>query len=352
MPSPTTNQSISICDGDVYEGYATSGTFVDIFTTANGCDSTRTLILKILPNPITNQSISICDGEIYEGYATSGTFTDVFTTANGCDSTRTLNLKVLPNLITSLSISICKGEVYEGYTKSGTYTNIFKATNGCDSTRTLNLKIHDTYEKNETITICKGSSYNFNGKNISTAGMYTDTLYSIFGCDSIFNLEVRVSTNDFLGNDTVLCGKDEYILKSPSDNTRWFDNDISQSKRVSSTGLYWALILDANGCEITDSVYVQFNIKSFVPKVFSPNDDGINDCFTPFFSAIDEIVKYRFSVFDRWGNHVFATTSKDDCWNGRNREKECSSGIYVYFVEISTKHCGGTMLKGDLTLIK
>ena len=38
-----TTLNITICQGDNYAGYTSSGTYVDVFTAANGCDSTRTL---------------------------------------------------------------------------------------------------------------------------------------------------------------------------------------------------------------------------------------------------------------------------------------------------------------------
>ena len=46
-----------------------------------------------------------------EGYFASGTYTDVFTGANSCDSTRTLNLVVtlVPKVI--IDTTICFGEL-------------------------------------------------------------------------------------------------------------------------------------------------------------------------------------------------------------------------------------------------
>lgn len=351
LPNLVSNRSVTICEGDVYQGHSTSGIYTDVLTTANGCDSTQILVLTVLPKPVSTTSITICEGNNYEGYSTSGIFTDVFTTANGCDSTRILKLSVLQKKTSMQSITICEGELYEGYSKSGTYTDVFTATNGCDSTRILYLEIYNNSETKEKITICKGSVYNFNGVNIFSEGIYTDTLNNIHGCDSILTIEVIIASDDFLGNDVVLCDQIEYILNSSYKNARWFDNDVSQSKLISSSGLYWASIIDPNGCEIIDTISVIFDFKSYVPNVFSPNDDGINDCFKPFYSKLDFSV-YRFSIFDRWGNLVYSTTNPNECWKGECRGEECSPGVYIYFVEVKTEYCNKTLIKGDVTLIK
>ena len=38
----------TICEGDSYEGYSESDTYVDLLQTAMGCDSVRTLVLTVL----------------------------------------------------------------------------------------------------------------------------------------------------------------------------------------------------------------------------------------------------------------------------------------------------------------
>ena len=82
----------------------------------NECDSVIFTNLTTLPNTSTNQSFSICDGDsvVVGGniYNTTGTYIDTFQAANGCDSTITTNLIVLPHSSYSQSIAICNGESY------------------------------------------------------------------------------------------------------------------------------------------------------------------------------------------------------------------------------------------------
>ena len=55
-----------------------------VYRFANGCDSTRTLHLTVNRTYRTTITTSICQGDNYAGYTSSGTYVDVFTAANGC----------------------------------------------------------------------------------------------------------------------------------------------------------------------------------------------------------------------------------------------------------------------------
>ncbi len=205
-PTPQTNLSISICNGETFtvgnSTYAATGTYTDVLNTVNGCDSTVTLNLTVLPTPQTTLDISICNGESYavgsSTYSAAGTYTDVLTAANGCDSTVTLNLTVLPTPQTSLNIAICQGESYSvgnsSYTTPGVFTNVLTAANGCDSTVTLNLTVNPIPVTNITASICNGGSYTVGNSVYTTAGTYQDILTAVTGCDSIVNLNLAVTS--------------------------------------------------------------------------------------------------------------------------------------------------------------
>ena len=85
--------------------YTTAGTYTDVLTASNGCDSTVNLTLTILPTFTTDLTESICDGDSYtvgtsNVYTTAGTYSDVLTASNGCDSTVNLTLTILPTFTT------------------------------------------------------------------------------------------------------------------------------------------------------------------------------------------------------------------------------------------------------------
>ncbi|MCF8457796.1 MAG: T9SS type A sorting domain-containing protein [Bacteroidales bacterium] len=101
-PVYNTTDVATICDGDTYQfgtqTLAVAGTFTEVFTTVDGCDSTVVLTLNVNPVYNTTDVATICDGDTYQfGTQTltaAGTFTEVFTTVDGCDSTVVLTLNV------------------------------------------------------------------------------------------------------------------------------------------------------------------------------------------------------------------------------------------------------------------
>lgn len=56
--------------------------------------STVQAIIPVKRKIIVRLSREICKGDLFEGYGTAGTYTDVFTGVNGCDSTRILDLSI------------------------------------------------------------------------------------------------------------------------------------------------------------------------------------------------------------------------------------------------------------------
>ena len=73
------------------------------------------------------------------------------------------------------------------------------------------------------------------------------------------------------------------------------------------TTAYSISVSNSQGCSDQDSVvvFIQKNIDIYIPNVFSPNGDGINDRLL--ISAASEVEEIEsMEIFDRWGNMVFA----------------------------------------------
>lgn len=79
----------------------------------------------------------------------------------------------------------------------------------------------------------------------------------------------------------------------------------------------------------------------FLPNVFSPNGDGINDFFMPLPYKFIESVDMK--IFNRWGGVIFETKDKDIMWNGHSNDGGdiASDGVYYYTVIVNTIRLSG-----------
>ncbi|MFN8301835.1 MAG: gliding motility-associated C-terminal domain-containing protein [Saprospiraceae bacterium] len=106
------------------------------------------------------------------------------------------NISVEPALQTALSATICAGETYafgpQQLTSAGVYTDtLASALTGCDSVLTLSLTVQPALQTALSATICAGETYAFGGQQLTAAGVYTDTLASaLTGCDSVLMLSL------------------------------------------------------------------------------------------------------------------------------------------------------------------
>lgn len=80
----------------------------------------------------------------------------------------------------------------------------------------------------------------------------------------------------------------------------------------------------------------------FIPNIFSPNNDGINDIFLLFYK---NDIKYQLEIWDRWGELIYIGNgiTNNSGWNGGNY----LPGIYIFRII-----CLNKTFKGNLTLIK
>jgi hypothetical protein len=193
----------TICEGENFQfgiqNLSSSGEYIEIFNTINGCDSTVILTLNVIPKYVTNVRADICEGDYYtfgnQNLSTSGEYTEVFKAITGCDSMIVLTLNVIPKYRINKRIDICEGDIYifgtQNLSTSGEYTEVFQSINGCDSIVTISLNVNSGYNITEDITI----TYVDNYMGWTEEGTYQRELLSLTGCDStvITNLKVLQS---------------------------------------------------------------------------------------------------------------------------------------------------------------
>ena len=112
---------------------------------------------------------------------------------------------------------------------------------------------------------------------------------------------------------------------------------------------------DAYGCIEYDSVYIyeKCPVEIYVPNVFSPNGDQVNDFFKP---LLIYYTSYKMEIFDRWGDLFFSTNDPETGWNGRVNDQLALPGVYVYVIRYSGFDVKGVhhnkVKAGDFTLVR
>lgn len=71
----------------------------------------------------------------------------------------------------------------------------------------------------------------------------------------------------------------------------------------------------------------------YIPNVFSPNGDGINDSFIVFISDRQCLGKLTLMIFDRWGEELYSTSGSELSWDGKYRGETVPVGVYIYMLQ-------------------
>lgn len=171
---------------------------------------------------------------------------------------------------------------------------------------------------------------------------------------------VEITENDIpeLPQDTILCEEDriDLVISGPDISVTWSDESTGDTLIVTEPGTYFAQITEGE-CTYVDSVQITEVFCEFcevyIPKAFTPNDDGLNETFSviPNCQTEGELIRFSIRIFDRWGQKVFESEDPDVAWGGGG----WSQGVYTYTVEYTYSSFEETttrVQRGSLTLIR
>ncbi len=118
-------------------------------------------------------------------------------------------------------------------------------------------------------------------------------------------------------------------------------------------GYYPVMLVVTNAAGCTDTAFVLIRVVANgdldMPNVFSPNGDQSNDNFVP----LDEFPgKGRLSIFNRWGQEVFATSTVTAGWNGSIKGSPAPDGTYFWVVENLGDNTDTPFRTGHVTLLR
>jgi gliding motility-associated-like protein len=115
--------------------------------------------------------------------------------------------------------------------------------------------------------------------------------------------------------------------------------------------MYTVVVRTASGC--IDSKQVTVNVRPedsfFIPEMFTPDGDGVNDMLfvnTVGYGAID------FKLFNRFGHLVFSTQDSDIGWDGKINGQLQKPDTYVYTLVVEVSEDEFIKEKGTVQLVR
>jgi gliding motility-associated-like protein len=112
-----------------------------------------------------------------------------------------------------------------------------------------------------------------------------------------------------------------------------------------------------HGCWDRDTLEIGIveDIKIFVPNAFTPNGDGLNDCFSIGGTTGDIVNVFRIIVYSRWGKQIYdAPVSNPDCiWDGRDMQGNIvPADSYVFRIFGQNARGAKKVYEGMVTVVK
>ncbi len=328
------------------------------------CNTPITTALAMLSGPVANYDLnwSTLDGKI-EGSTSGasvnvsqgGTYTlTILSKLNGCMNSEDVVIEESNEIINGVEVSLmnidCNGD------NNGALT----VNNVSGGTAPYNYQWSGTSQSGTMLTTLGPGLYTLtvsDGNGCSYVESYQITEPDLVTLDIGPDRTVNVDDSVSLNINTNLTGAGiGTIVWSEYDGISCPGCPTFAFKAVSSATMF-AMISDTSGCEAIDSMRLRVLVPRvyYIPNVFSPNGDGLNDFFYVTGKAnLTNVVYLR--IFDRWGNQLFGKTDMipgDEAagWDGKFDGKYLLPGVYVYVTELDFEGIKET-ISGDITILR
>jgi gliding motility-associated-like protein len=194
---------------------------------------------------------------------------------------------------------------------------------------------------------------------------YTLVVTDTAGCDAISDdvvVLVHPLPDAYAGeDDTIMGGTSTQLIGSGGVQYAWMPpysldnpNLFNPIASPDTSTTYILTVTDLFGCINTDTVNIivyDFKEPFWLPTAFSPNNDGLNDIL---YVRGGNYESFEFSIFNRYGERIFKSTTVENGWDGRNREtgELMPSGAYVYKVHVKLENGETHTANGIVNLIR
>ena len=201
--------NLSQLAGEFYQGvaYFSDTTFVQTFSSINGCDSVVTVQIDIVrgQSVFTNLSLQGCDEVTYKGevYEQSTTVTDVYELLQ-YDSIVTATIEIFESDETIVVEEYCEEQ---NPVPPGDYVIELQNQQGCDSIIYLSVIVHPLYSETVDVVLLAGEE--FEGTAYFSDTTFVQTFSTINGCDSLVTVQIDIVRGQSVFTNLSLQGCDE-----------------------------------------------------------------------------------------------------------------------------------------------
>lgn len=343
-----------------YHIFTSAGKYTVTLTAKNsGCSKTITKSITVLSSNVhlkINGSDTVCIG------------TPVTITASGAKA----YLWSTGETTSSITVNITKSQRY----------SVFGFNGRCYMDTALNLYVkapasgsitgQDEVCLNGLIVLnaSGGGTYLWsNGATTSSitvsASSFADTSYSVIinkglSCITLFK---KINIDSLLGyaccSDTISIGDTVTLNGGGASKYYWepptglsCDTCPNPTVNPTVTTVYTLVTTSKQGCTKSTLVTVDVVIPCrdfYVPNVFTPNGDGINDTY---YIKVEYMSLYDISIYNRWGQEVFHSNDPGAPWDGNIHGSPAPAGVYYYIIRTTCDDGNSFRKTGYLQLIR
>jgi gliding motility-associated-like protein len=345
--------------------------------TCNANDSVS-ITLKNLNTINAGLDTSICLGDSVQLLATgAGSYT--WTPNIGLNDIHTINPKASPSLTTDYIVRGLSGVCYDTDTLRVTVNLLPTVDLGIDTTICLNdeytfypsVTNADLYSwlpktlldnaaiLSPTTNLSGGQTFILMATNSTTKCKATDTIIvNVNAPKAQFTLKDTISFSPPLiieptntSNPLPLTYNWEMLDTIP---TYYADKEPSHSFTTAGTYRILLTVIDNKGCTDTISRFVTVlnEAKIFIPNVFTPSGDGLNDVFEIVY-APGTLLSLEGQIWNRWGTKIHEfSIPQNNWWDGKFEDKDASDGVYFYTIKAVNNKSQTLRFNGTVTLLR
>jgi len=253
--------------------------------------------------------------------------------------TKEIMIEVVPQVTAAVnySVAICQGESVK-LQAGGSDTYVWAPSTGLSNTLVANPYASPVQTTTYTVFVSNGG---YCGSSATVMVKVNPQPTVDAGPDMIFNIDEPMHLNargtgtlTWIMGDGILC------------------RDCPDSQIMpTSSGCYKVQAVTSAGCKAIDEVCIEVTneFAIYIPNIFTPNYDGLNDVFLVYGTGI---TKLEMNIFDRWGEKLFTSNDQKKGWDGTSKGVECKDDVYTYLVNYTTMDGKKHTKTGHVTILK